>query len=239
MKSRMIKTSLLSLAIGLGAAHAAHAGTGDRDINVKAVKSCLADIQELETVYKESKTPIPESLRRDEHALRAAALTLARNGRKDGCEAIVEEIEELRESYEERQEEAAEREARMKRIANSVPLTGPNGMVRAELIQGAEIVNLQNQSLGHVESVLLSGGPAGRAYVMVSHGGFLGIGEDLTPVRLSDLKRAAEGEDLILDVDAAKFAEAPNVELGDDDMPADDGWIVGVGAWWDGLAASK
>lgn len=74
---------------------------------------------------------------------------------------------------------------------------------------GKGVKNLKGEDLGEVEDLVLT--PMGRViYVILSHGGFLGLGEDeLVVAPWSAMVPAANREYLVLDVSKERMEEAP------------------------------
>jgi sporulation protein YlmC with PRC-barrel domain len=48
---------------------------------------------------------------------------------------------------------------------------------------GSNVVNAQNEDLGKIEDVVLDAGAGRIAYAVLSFGGFLGMGESISPFR--------------------------------------------------------
>ncbi|WP_417514258.1 PRC-barrel domain-containing protein [Minwuia sp.] len=220
---------------GFGAANGASTTNQAKtdDEKVEAVSECREAIRDLESDYAKDDTRLPADLRRDERSLREAAMTFARNGNEDACEMVISEIRNMRENYAEKQEEIEERRAERERlVADSISLGREGRLVWMDGLIGDEVVNTRGEELGNVEDVAVSNGADKQVYVMISHGGFLGIGEDMIPIRLSDLRQTKDGDTLVLNVGADTFAEAPEVEFDDEARATASGWASDMEAWW-------
>ena len=78
--------------------------------------------------------------------------------------------------------------------------------------------------------------PADRTigYVLVSRGGFLGMGEQLVAVRWQDLRATADHEMFVLDVPKSAFEQAPAVGSGNFAETASQDWRQRMDRFWDG-----
>ena len=83
-------------------------------------------------------------------------------------------------------------------------------MQRASKLIGTPVKNLQDENLGKVENLLVDL-PSGRVVaVIVSSGGFLGIGNALSAVPPTALRFTTERDTLQLDASKAMLASAPH-----------------------------
>lgn len=94
--------------------------------------------------------------------------------------------------------------------------TPPLGQVEpASKLIGMEVRNLQNEKLGQVENFVLDL-PAGRIVaVILSSGGFLGIGDELSAVPPAALRINAEPSTLLLDVSKEALGQRPRFKSTD------------------------
>jgi len=81
---------------------------------------------------------------------------------------------------------------------------------RASKLMGTPVKNLQDEKLGKVENFLLDLPSTRIVAVIVSSGGFLGIGDELSAVPPMALRFAADREALRLDVSKEALANAPH-----------------------------
>lgn len=234
MNRNLISASVLAIGVSLGGAGVAQAGSANSQQaeNEAAINECREEIRDLEQSYRDDKTVVSTQLRRDERVLRNAAMTFAENGNADGCEMVISEIKDMRENYAERQEEIQERKERRERLADARAFDKGDNLVWMEGLIGDEVVNLRDETLGHVEDVAVSGGTDGEVYVMISHGGFLGLGEEMVPVRLKDLSQSSDEDTLVLNVAASAFQKAPEIEFDDKARATAKGWATDMETWW-------
>lgn len=88
---------------------------------------------------------------------------------------------------------------------------GPEIMDAATL-DGNEVVNNQDESLGEIQSIMLDV-PLGRiAYAVLAFGGFLGIGEKLFAVPWKALVLDTTRKCFILDIDKERLEQAPGFD---------------------------
>ncbi|MGA6926807.1 MAG: PRC-barrel domain-containing protein [Desulfosarcina sp.] len=75
---------------------------------------------------------------------------------------------------------------------------------------GEEVVNRNDEEMGEVEDIVI--GRDGRvSYVLISHGGVLGIGDNLIPVPFSAISRSAQDDDdIVIDMTKEELENAPN-----------------------------
>ena len=102
---------------------------------------------------------------------------------------------------------------------STTEMTGTSGMdhhqrlqssIRASELIGKEVVNRNQEELGEVEDIVI-GRDGSVNYVVVSHGGVLGIGDNLIPVPFSAVEHRAESEDkLTVNMSKSEMEKAPN-----------------------------
>ncbi|WP_164516709.1 PRC-barrel domain-containing protein [Minwuia thermotolerans] len=202
---------------------------GDRAAN----SECVASIHDMQANYRDSNVRYDPELRADVRTLREAAYTLAYNGDEDGCRWMLQKIEEVRTNARKNGADTAElQERRMERLDEAESLTGMKGAVRAEMLMGADVVNMQDEDLGAVEDVILNseGNPS---YVLISHGGLFGIGDNLTPVSMEQLKKIQGEDTLVLDIAEERFEAAPEYDEEAARTTGLDAWSQDIENWWD------
>jgi sporulation protein YlmC with PRC-barrel domain len=87
------------------------------------------------------------------------------------------------------------------------------GSITASHLIGADVRNMKNEDLGEVDDVVITSGNNKASYVLVSHGGFLGIGDEQIAVPLSAIKVTPEGETVVvLDMSEEQFEDAPSFD---------------------------
>ncbi len=85
--------------------------------------------------------------------------------------------------------------------------------IRASKIMGMEVHNMQDESLGTVNDIVVDVESGKIEYLAIAHGGVLGVGDKLFAVPMSALACQYDTENethtLILDVSSKKFENAP------------------------------
>lgn len=81
--------------------------------------------------------------------------------------------------------------------------------VKASDIIGMEVRNMQNETIGDVKDIIVHLGGARVVGVVVSTGGFLGMGDTLSVVPASKLKATPDGNDLMMDATKETLKNAP------------------------------
>lgn len=177
--------------------------------------------------------------------LRRAAVVFAENDNPDGCSMIVSEmrdmLEQRRERFEEQQAAQTAEGTDMTEVgmteremySEATPVEEMQGMLRADDIIGADIRSTAGEWLGEAESMVLNPTEAQIDYLLVARGGFLGMGEDMIPVRWNDLRMTSRDGELVLNMSESEFAEAPSVAASDLEMETDASWVTEVDQWWD------
>lgn len=186
----------------------------------KGQPECLRQLSEIET----RQTGIRDHMRGDEvrnlKTLRAAAIIFARQGKDDACEEVVEGIGDI---LEERREQLVDKgvmldvdeAARVRRLDEAVPVTGLTDPVRASDVIGTNLVNRKGEHLGRVEDVILEPGGADITHLLVTTGGFLGIGKDKVAVPLGRVAITKDRDTLVMAMTQDHLEKAPKVESDD------------------------
>ncbi len=93
--------------------------------------------------------------------------------------------------------------------ADHTAMTGtPKKINKASGLIGMEVQNPQKEKLGDVKDVVIDFNTGKISYVVLSHGGVLGIGEKLVAVPLNAFRPGPEGDNLILNADKQKLEQA-------------------------------
>lgn len=158
--------------------------------------------------------------RADMRTLMRAGYLLATTGHDQACRQVADAAEEMGERYRQALETGEYDEElaawRGDYLASAVSVTKLEQPLRLEEILDADLRNLRDEDLGDVEDVVT--GPQGEIrYVLVSTGGFLGIGDEQVPVRWQDLKVTPSPyrDTLVLDVSEQTFENAPRIQAAD------------------------
>lgn len=145
-----------------------------------------------------------------------AANVLAANGNEDACMTVANATEERYDGYVSQlsdlgvdpQEITSWRQAE---IAAAVPVAESSFPRRIDDLLGADVRNAQDEDLGDIEDVVLNPGSGGVQYVVVSRGGFFGIGSESVPVPWERLHVVPSTSTFVLPVDEAAMDAAPRV----------------------------
>jgi sporulation protein YlmC with PRC-barrel domain len=103
---------------------------------------------------------------------------------------------------------------------------GDGYMMLATALLGREVVSSEADKLGNVDDFLIDQATGDVPFALISHGGFLGIGQDQVAVPLSAFSLGLEENNLVLNLTADQFETFPNIEI-------DDNWPVGLDTGWD------
>jgi sporulation protein YlmC with PRC-barrel domain len=145
--------------------------------------------------------------------------TLSRDDVRDGFEAPVTSKEDVREGYGNSREMAREGIAGNNTGANDTTQDTTTSRDRrrrrvlsAGTLAGDRVRNTAGEDLGKVEEIMIDLSSGRVAYVVLSFGGFLGIGDKLFAMPW-DALRVDEGEhQFILDVDKQTLENAPGFD---------------------------
>lgn len=150
-----------------------------------------------------------------------AAYVFGNRGDSETCQAIVSGIQDMRQHYEEVAVPdltgVQVDEWRAERLSAAVPVTELEGSLEMDFIDDAQLRTTDGEYLGEIEGRLVDAGSGEIRYVLVSDGGFLGIGEDLTPVPWDRLRVTPlpYRDAFVLDVTEEAFEDAPDFEEDD------------------------
>lgn len=163
-------------------------------------------------------------LARDIRELKDAARILARNGQQEACKDVVASIEEMVETRREERvgsdrdpvDPDAWFESEVTRLKASQPVDKLDRPLRAAEIIGSDVRNMKNRNLGEVDDVVLSPTSGEIQYAILSHGGFLGMGEKQIAVPWRELKVTTEGDDrvFVLNMSEEALEQAPDFDRG-------------------------
>jgi sporulation protein YlmC with PRC-barrel domain len=104
---------------------------------------------------------------------------------------------------------------------------GPDVMAAATL-DGNKVLTADGETAGKVKDIMLDVRSGRVAYVVMSSGGFLGIGDRLFAIPWNALTLDADRACFVLNVDASRVKDAPGFD--EDQWPAmaDHGWAASV-----------
>ena len=212
-----LTTGVLVLTAGVMISGAARA---DCDIMIKDYDAQLAESPEY-------RAQLTSAVQRDIRELRDAAYILQHYGKDEVCEEVVASIQDMIENPDDAADQSASYDdwtaREMERIKNATPVTDTVGQLRAEQMIGADLRNMENEDLGEIEDVVLAN-EGGASYVVLSHGGFLGLGEKQVAVPFSELKVAGDLDVFYVEMTEEQIENAPSFERGSRDWLDDEEW---------------
>lgn len=149
--------------------------------------------------------------------LYAAAKVLALRGDGTACRALLQEVHETYEDYASRLREAGVQPGqiaswRQEQILAARPVTEQARAIRVDNLPGTELRNRKDEALGRVEDMVLDPASGRIAYVIVSHGGFLGMGRERVAVPWSLLHTTPGLNALVLDLPPQAVRAAPRFD---------------------------
>jgi sporulation protein YlmC with PRC-barrel domain len=104
--------------------------------------------------------------------------------------------------------------------------------IEASDLLDRDVINLQGQGLGEIEDVLIDLDSGQVPYAILGSGGFLGLGEELLPVPLSELSLDPFRQVMILNITEEALENAPRFESENwPDMTQPD-WLNDYQAFW-------
>ena len=100
---------------------------------------------------------------------------------------------------------------------------GPR-LLTASTLTGDRVINKLDETLGHVEEIMLDTAQGRIAYAVMSSGGFLGLGERLFAIPWSALILDPDRECFIMDASKEQFDNAPGFDKSHWPSMADRSW---------------
>lgn len=170
--------------------------------------------------------------------LRQAAYVHAFDGEEQSCQR---EFAAMRAVYEEHQQligaETDDPDARMTwrraHLARAKPVEMMDHLMRADVLIGSEIRNIDDERLGEIVDFVLDPADNTILYVLVSRGGFFGLGGKLVAVRWSDLRATEDHELYVLDVPPETMDNAPAVDRTNFPRSASGEWLRSLSQYWE------
>lgn len=159
-------------------------------------KEKLADVDKLTT-----QVAVSEPKQLELKQLREAAGLLMQNGQNAMCEDLADKMKNSLQQHREANREAQEQAQKVERVAGAKQVSELGGVVRASKVIGSPVRNTKAEELGTIENIAIDANTGAVAYAVMSHGGFLGLGKKLIPIPWSQLRRTADGEVFVLEVD--------------------------------------
>jgi sporulation protein YlmC with PRC-barrel domain len=171
-------------------------------------------------------------------ALMNAAVVLARRGDEQGCQQLVNTTDEIYGQYSAQLAElglSADEVTtwRQEQIVASRPVSEIQGAIRTTDLVGSDLRNAEDRDLGEIDNVVVSPQSGQIEYVVVTRGGFLGLGQDRIAVPWNHLRVTPGMSSFVLPVSEDATDNAPTI----DDRPTAEGiqqseqyWAQVIGA---------
>jgi sporulation protein YlmC with PRC-barrel domain len=99
-----------------------------------------------------------------------------------------------------------------------------NAPVKASSIIGTDVVNPKGDNLGDIKEVVLDPLSGKVAYVVVSFGGFLSLGEKLFAIPFSSFTYNVSKNEYVLDISKERLETAPGFDSDHWPTMADEKW---------------
>jgi len=180
-----------------------------------------------------------ETPRHKIRSLREAAYVYALSDDEQSCEMILSSMQKIYEDHQKRlagqkgDDLDTRRQWRRAHLSTAKPVAQMDHLMRADVFIGSELRNLKDEKLGEIKDLVLNPEKQDILYVLVSRGGFLGLGEKLVAVRWSDLRATEDHELYVLDAQAKALDDAPKVGRGNFEKTADADWRRSLSEYWD------
>jgi len=190
---------------------------------------CLRDLTDVESKFQPVREHLQGNARRGVATLKSAAVYLSNTGKEDACEDVVEAIGEVFSSRESELVSAGvlrprDERVRLERLKQAGSKIGKLGTLRARDLIGTEVRNLQDDDLGDVEDIIVNPSDGTASHLLVSVGGFLGVGEDFVAVPSDSIGFTDAMDVVVLKISKNVFENAPKVTQLQLDSATQDNW---------------
>jgi sporulation protein YlmC with PRC-barrel domain len=98
-------------------------------------------------------------------------------------------------------------------------------VLSAGTLIGTPVTNLEGEDLGHIEEIMLDLATGSVAYVAVSFGGLLGVGNKLFAIPWQSLQIDQDEETAVLDVDRSTLENAPGFDRDNWPQTVEPSWL--------------
>ncbi len=105
-------------------------------------------------------------------------------------------------------------------------------LLSAGTITGDDVCNLQNETLGKIQDVMLDVADGRIRYAVLASGGFLGMGDRLFAIPWKALKLDREHKRFTLDIAAERLKKAPGFDKNQWPDMADSSWNSAVESYY-------
>lgn len=179
---------------------------------------------------------------RDLRNMRDAATSLQRYGQTEACRQVTKAMQAIMEDPRANTQTGTDETAATQQGSDADPaslnpeerwsdqreeavaMDNMDGAMRAEEIIGTDVRDGNNDNVGEVDDIVISGGD-GQSYLIVAYGGMLGLGEDRTAVPLSAAAISKSRDVIFLPMTLDELEQAPSFEEGNYDWLGDESWI--------------
>jgi sporulation protein YlmC with PRC-barrel domain len=98
-------------------------------------------------------------------------------------------------------------------------------VLSAGTLIGTPVTNLNGEDLGHIEEIMLDLATGNVAYVVVSFGGLLGVGNKLFAIPWQSLQIDQDEETAVMDVDRSTLENAPGFDRDNWPQTVEPSWL--------------
>jgi hypothetical protein len=106
-------------------------------------------------------------------------------------------------------------------------------LISSEKVSGTSVYNRSGDSLGTIDHVMIDKLSGNVTYVVMSSGGFLGIGENYNPVPWGSLAYDVNLGGYVLDADRSRLERAPRFSSSNQGNWSDPGYAHSVNQYWE------
>lgn len=108
-------------------------------------------------------------------------------------------------------------------------------LIPASKVKGTSVYNARGDSLGSIHDVMLNKRSGQVSYVVMSFGGFLGLGEKYHPIPWKNLTYNEQYGGYVIDLDKRQLENAPAYEPSETPDWASGAYIGTIDKYYDGL----
>jgi sporulation protein YlmC with PRC-barrel domain len=147
----------------------------------------------------------------------ASANIMAQHGQQASCEALLAVTRHIYKDYSADLHKKGVAKADMSEwqahlIATAQPVSVDTTSFRSDQLIGTDVVSPRDESLGTVDDIVLSPQTGKISYLVVSHGGFIGIDEKYVAVPWKDFKATPGATLMVLDSNKNVLDAGPQVK---------------------------
>lgn len=105
-------------------------------------------------------------------------------------------------------------------------------LIASDKVEGTSVYNASGESIGRIHNFMVDKISGRVVYVVVSFGGFLGLGEDYFPLPWDTLAYDTNLGGYVTAVDKARLTDAPRYSAGDERFWNDPTYPGGIDRHW-------